>query len=58
MKQKQYNWWDNTKREKLTNNNKDRKGELEPGEQNKHAARDTQIRQKRKGKERGALVTA
>ena len=52
MKQKRYDCWDNTNREKLIKN-KDRKDELQPGEQNKHAARDTQIRQKRKkGKRR------
>ena len=55
MKQKRYDWWENTNREKLTNNNEDKKGELEPGEQNKHADRDTQIRQKRKGKKEALL---
>ena len=58
MKQKQYDWCDNMNREKLTNNNKDWKDELEPGKKNKHAATDTQIRQKKKEKERDALVTA
>ena len=57
-KQKWYDWWDNTNRVRLTSNNKDRTDEFEPGEQIKHATRDTQIRQKRKEKERGALVTA
>ena len=57
-KQKRYDWWDNTNREMLTSNYKDRTDEFEPGEQNKHATRDTQIRQKRKEKERGALVNA
>ena len=57
-KQKRYDWWDNTNREKLTNNNKDRKDEFEPGKRNKRAARDTQTRQQSKEKERDALVIA